>query len=400
MSIEHSTLRVLVVDDSPFTRQTFSRALRNLGVEDVAMAADGRSALARLQEASADIVICDLNMPEMDGVEFLRHLADTSFRGGVVLVSGEGRRMLSTVETLAGAHDLQVLGAVEKPVRTSELARLLSLDKPAAPRRGPRPDTAVSPEDLRAGIENDELTLFYQPKIQVASREVVGAECLVRWLRADGGMVPPDAFIAVAEAHDLIDLLTERVFEMAVRQGGAWKRQGLELKLSVNISMKNVHRIDFPEYIVGQTEKAGLPADSIILEVTETQLMQDLVKPLEILTRLRLKGVGLSIDDFGTGYASFEQLKSIPFGELKIDRAFVNGAASEPAARAILETTVDLARKLDMTVVAEGAETQEDWDLVHALGIDLLQGYFIARPMPEDAFAAWVSDWPENAGRG
>ena len=121
--------------------------------------------------------------------------------------------------------------------------------------------------------------------------------------------------------------------------------------------------------------------------------MQDIVTPLEILTRLRLKGFALSIDDFGTGYSSMEQLKRIPFTEMKIDRAFVNGAADNPAARAILESTVDLAKKLNMSIVAEGVEKQGDWDLVAELGIDLVQGYFIAKSMPADEFGKWVAEW-------
>ena len=200
----------------------------------------------------------------------------------------------------------------------------------------------------------------------------------------------------MAEEHDLINALTESVFEQAVRQGGEWRRMGLDIKIAVNISMQNVDQIDFPEYVVTHAEMAGLKAENVILEVTETQLMQEHVKSLEILTRLRLKGVGLSIDDFGTGYSSLEQLKNIPFIELKIDRAFVHGATRGSAARIILESTVELARNLDMTIVAKGAENQEDWDLVSSLGVDFLQGYFVAKPMLAEAFYDWVTAWAQS----
>ena len=184
-------LSVLVVDDNKFTLNTVSKALNNVGVENVNTAADGRMALDLLHQAHADVVICDLNMPEMDGIEFLRHLADNSFRGGVILVSGEDKRLLSTAEALAGAHDLHVLGAVEKPIKATEIAELLNAELAAPPEAKPQPESIVSPEELKAGIENDELVVFYQLKILIATREITGAECLVRWIRPDGGMVPP-----------------------------------------------------------------------------------------------------------------------------------------------------------------------------------------------------------------
>jgi EAL domain-containing protein (putative c-di-GMP-specific phosphodiesterase class I) len=131
----------------------------------------------------------------------------------------------------------------------------------------------------------------------------------------------------------------------------------------------------------------------VVLEVTESRLMADIVKPLEVLTRLRLKGLELSIDDFGTGASSLEQLKRIPFNELKIDRAFVNGASRDDTARSILESSVALAKKLDLSTVAEGVEDQADWDLVASLGVDLVQGYFVCRPLPGPDLMDWLSEW-------
>ncbi len=152
--------------------------------------------------------------------------------------------------------------------------------------------------------------------------------------------------------------------------------------VSVNISVDNLNWLKLPEFVVEQAEKAGLKVSSVMLEVTESRLMQNLSSALEILTRLSMKGVGLSIDDFGTGYSSLEQLQKIPFAEMKIDRAFVHGAAKDTTARAIFESSVDLAKKLDMAIVAEGVEDQEDWD-------------FVAKPMPVDEFADWATEWAE-----
>jgi len=393
MANDLSSLCVLVVDDKQFSRTMVATALNSIGVENITSAADGQEALISLEAASADLVICDLNMPEMDGIEFLRHLAEAGFKGGVVLVSGEDRRILDTAESLAGAHNLNVLGAVEKPIKAATLADILGRRTAADGARGRKLAERVSESELKSAIESDELIVFYQPKVDVATGSIFGAESLVRWQRPDGSMIPPDAFIPVAEEHGLIDELTRVVFTKAVRQVGVWFRTGLELKIAVNVSMKNLEQIDFPEFISAEADEAGLGVKNVILEITETQLMQDTITPLEILTRLRLKGIALSIDDFGTGYSSMEQLKSIPFTEMKIDRAFVNGAAEIPATRAILESTVDLAKRLDMSIVAEGVENQDDWDLITELGIDLVQGYFVAKPMPAEAFGDWAANW-------
>lgn len=166
--------------------------------------------------------------------------------------------------------------------------------------------------------------------------------------------------------------------------------QGLDLKIAVNVSADSLVRLDLPELILDTADRCGVEPTRIVLEVTETKLMRDLKGPLEILTRLRMRGVSLSIDDFGTGHSSMEQLKRIPFTELKVDRAFVHGAAKDMSARAILESSVSLGRSLSMTIVAEGVEDQTDWDLIASIGVDVVQGYFVARPMPADEFEAWL----------
>jgi EAL domain-containing protein (putative c-di-GMP-specific phosphodiesterase class I) len=163
----------------------------------------------------------------------------------------------------------------------------------------------------------------------------------------------------------------------------------------VNISVSNI-RLDLPDYIAACAKTSGIDPSRVIAELTETQVMKQLRPSLEILGRMRLKGIGLSIDDFGTGYSSLAQLKRAPFTELKIDRSFVFGAASDPAARAILESSAVLGRKLNMTVVAEGAETRQEWDLAATAGCDLVQGYYVAKPMPGTEVVSWVKQWEQS----
>lgn len=386
--------RFLIVDDEPFMCNLISRVLKQVGANDISVSSDGQAALDHLSDNATDIVFCDLSMPGMDGVEFLRHLAQTDFGGAVILVSGEDSRVLETARKLAIAHNLTVLGALAKPIKPEEVNALLNKFQAIIPKQRDYENFKVlDVEELCAGIEGDELEVFYQPKVSVIDKRLVGVESLVRWRHPKLGLIPPVQFIPMTEKHQLIDALTNVVFTKTARQGGIWLAEGRNIKVAVNISVDSLTHLDFPEYIVNTAALHGLDPSHIMLEVTETRIMQDLKSPLEILTRLRLKGVSLSIDDFGTGNSSMEQLKRIPFTELKIDRAFVCGASKDKVAQTMLESSVALAKSLGMTTVAEGVEDQEDWDLVASLGVDIVQGYFIAKPMPADKFNEWLASW-------
>jgi len=388
-------LRILAVDDDKFMLNVIVRALKGVGIENVFTATDGERALAVLdsQGDGVDVLLCDLNMPGMDGVEFLRHVAERKFQGGVVVISGEDDRILKSAERLAQAHNLRILGALPKPVTRQGLAQVLGRLGTTAQRGPSYGAELITEEELRRGIHGDEIIVFFQPKVEIATRRVLGVESLVRWNHPTQGIVGPNAFIPVAEKWGLIDPLTDAVFMKAMKQAAFWRTEGLDLKVAVNISVESLNRFDFPELIVSRAAEQGIDPSHVMLEVTESRLMQDITKSLEILTRLRLKRIGLSIDDFGTGYSSMAQLQRIPFEELKIDRAFVHGATQDSAARAILESSVDLANKLHMTVVAEGVETQEDWDLVAQQGVQLVQGYFVAKPMPGEDLCEWIAEW-------
>ena len=389
-----SSYSYLIVDDEAFIRTLVERILKNLGAENIRTAEGGKAALEVIDTGGApDIVLCDLNMPEMDGIEFLRHLVDREFKGGIALISGEDKRILETAQELGKAQNLNILGALSKPITPPELTKLLDQFGNANEARGPRPGVSVTPEELQAALDDGKITAHFQPKVSVQTKELIGVETLVRWIDPDKGFIPPDAFISVAEDHGMIDQLTDTVFTLAMEQGAEWLASGIDVKIAVNLSVDNLNRLDLPEFVVETAQNKGMNPGHVVLEVTESRLMQDIVKPLEILTRLRLKGLALSIDDFGTGHSSMEQLKRIPFTELKIDRAFVNGAHADDTARSILESSVTLAKKLGMTIVAEGVEDQQDWDLVESLGIDLIQGYFVCRPLPGADLPGWLAEW-------
>lgn len=399
MATELSELEILVVDDEPFVVTLAVRMLGKLGITTVSTATNGEDALAQLDAGDfhPDVILCDLNMPGMDGIAFLRHLSERDLACAVGLVSGEDKRVLQSVADLADAHRLKVLGHLSKPLGLPPLQGLL--EKALAVDGGGRGGggfTSLTPEQVEAGIAAGYVEPYFQPKVEVATGRLVSVEALARWRDPDGGLLGPGAFIPVAEENGLIDDLTEAVMAQAFECGANWAVDGLLIKVAVNVSMESLKRLDYPEWVVGMAGAAGMDPTQVILEVTESRLMEDVAATLEILSRLRLKGIGLAIDDYGTGFSTMQQLKRIPFTELKVDGSFVTGAPSDGEARAMLESSVGLAKALDLTLVAEGVEEKAEWDLVAAVGGDVVQGYFVAKPMPGDQIPAWNEKWSQE----
>lgn len=392
------TIKILAIDDEPFMLELLGRMLENLGYTSVSTCDSGRAALELIgsPNGSPDLILLDLNMPEMDGLELVRRLVERNFDGSVILVSGEDERMQQAAEKLASAHGITVLGHLHKPATPAGLAELI--EKLTAPLlcKLQAEKKVYNAEEVRAAIVNGELVNYYQPKVVTATGRVMGVETLVRWRHPSDGIVYPDQFIGVAEAHGLIDDLTRVVLTNAFIQSKLWLESGLMLQVAVNLSMENLVSMDFVDLVVGLAAKFGVPPQMMLLEVTETQLMKDLRTPLEILTRLRLKRFHLAIDDFGIGNSSLAQLRDIPFDELKIDQSFVHGACNNEKLWAMFDSCLNLAKQLGLEAVAEGVEDQADWDFVRSRGCDIAQGYFIAKPMPGAELPEWIRTWNQS----
>ena len=391
-----AAMSALVVDDEELMRDFLCMAVEKSGVGKVVPAGSGSDALYQLElsQQAIDIIVCDLQMPGMDGIEVIRHLANEGFTGGIVLVSGEDKRVLRTAENMAEVRGLNVIGSLAKPVPVHRIISLMN--KYAVSERkiaSAIPD--VTAEELEAAIKSGEIITYYQPQIEIGTGRIVCVEALARWPHPERGMVLPDVFINMAESHDLIDALTDLIVKRATRQGAIWHQQGFDFTIAINVSMHNLRQLDFPDRVSDIVSETDMDISKLVIEITESQLARDLGTCLDVLTRLRLKGPVLSIDDFGTGYASMENLKQMPFGELKIDRAFVNGAGKDDTARAILESSIFLAKQLEMKTVAEGVETENDWRLVTSLGCDVMQGYYIAPPMDVETFNNWLPGYLE-----
>jgi EAL domain-containing protein (putative c-di-GMP-specific phosphodiesterase class I)/FixJ family two-component response regulator len=395
-----STFKILVLDDESFMLKLLVHLLGGLGYTDITACDNGAAGLdwVGLPDNRHGLILLDLNMPDMDGIEFVRKLAGNGFSGSVILVSGEDERVLQMTEKLIQAHGMTVLGHVAKPVALSRLATLIELHG-VAPQIAAQQDAQknmYSADSIRAAIDNGEMVNYYQPQVSITTGKVVGVETLVRWRHPVDGLVFPDQFVGVAERNGLIDALTQIVMRSAFAQMKLWWNDGLELCVAVNVSMDNLSSLEFADFVIGEAQQAGIAPQNVVLEVTESRLMLDQRAPLEVLTRLRLKRFRLSIDDFGTGHSSLTQLSDISFDELKIDHSFVHGASHDKTARAIYDASLGVGKQLGMTVVAEGVEDSDDWDLLKRTNCDVAQGYLIGRPMPAAAMEQWIACWPQR----
>jgi EAL domain-containing protein (putative c-di-GMP-specific phosphodiesterase class I) len=291
---------------------------------------------------------------------------------------------------------LRMLGILQKPFDTDSIEYLLlharETHQTASP-LGPPIDAA----ELQLALEQGHIEAWFQPQLEVASGLPVGMEVLARWRHAERGFISPLAFITLAEECSLIDDVMHVVFNTALAAMRSLHAQGIAIRMSVNFSASNLHDPTLPEQIEALVLAANVKPADVIIEITESGVTQSNPLAQEILARLRLKGFGLSIDDFGTGYSSMAQLHRLPFTELKIDKAFVHGAATDSRSYAMFESSVLLARKLGVVSVAEGVETDEDFAVAKLLGCDVVQGYLFAKAMPINEVLAWLADFPLTA---
>jgi EAL domain-containing protein (putative c-di-GMP-specific phosphodiesterase class I) len=387
-------LSVLVVEDHDFQRRVALAMLKQLAVTRVQEAINGHEALARLRESGSavDVIVCDLQMPGMDGIEFIRRVAEERLSASVILLSGLESALLSSVEIMARSYGIRMLGAIEKPVTAQKLANLLARHRMAGPQTYATP-VQVTEEEIACGIARGEFVPYFQPKVDLGSQRVVGAESLIRWQHPKHGLLLPAVFIDRVDAAGLGGPFTEIVIDRSLAAYRGWRERGMEISLSINLSLRFLEVVGVAEAILARFSNGPAKPADIIIEITESLATTQYAKVLENLARLRMNGFGISIDDYGTGYSSVQQLSRIPFTELKLDKSFVSGAAAKPSMRAILESALQLAGKLKLKSVAEGIEREEEWLLLKSLGCDMAQGYYVSHAMPAEEFELWYNDW-------
>ena len=305
---------------------------------------------------------------------------DMSAKIGIAVFPEHG----STPHDLYRHIDFAVRQAQKKGTSFQLFDRALDTDKPHR--------LALAAE-LRHAIDHNHLELYLQPKIDFNTGQVCGAEALVRWNHVERGMIYPDEFIPLAEQIGLIKPLTQWVIDAAMRLINTWENSGFVMPIAVNISARNLHEDDLVERIRQLKMKWDIGAELFEIEVTESSVMDDAERALQVLQLFQEQNILLSIDDFGTGYSSLSYLQRLPVQSIKIDKSFVQNMLSSQQSLMIVRSTIDLAHDLGKKVVAEGVESREHWDQLLNLGCDIAQGYFIAKPMPVDAFIGWVQSF-------
>lgn len=387
-------LSVLVVEDHAFQREVALRLLRQIGVEHALEAADGRSGLSLLasQSRKLDVVLVDLDLPRMDGIEFIGHVARERLAHAVVVLTALDPSLLNTVQIMARASGLRVLGTLEKPLTTAKLEQALGLFFQNEEKRDGDDSVEVNEGLLAEALAHDAFVPWFQPQVAIGSGFVTGVEALARW-QHDGKQIPPVRFIPELERANLIDALTERMLAQACAWRKRWQADGLDLRVSVNVSMHNLADIAAADRYQAIAQHAGVEPRDITLEITETAVMHEAAKVLNVLARLRLKGFGLSIDDFGTGWSSLTQLAQLPVTELKIDRGFINGALAESRQRAVVEASLSLGHKLGLTTVAEGVQTMDEWQMLAELDCTRAQGSLIGMAVAGEELPELVQQW-------
>ncbi len=387
---------MLVVEDSQVQRGYLAGLLRQLEFGEILEAGDGNEALQVLERFGEDgtyLVLTDLEMPGMDGIELTCQLRERRLARHLIVVSARDPRLLEIIESMSfedGSIDL--LGTLLKPVQLDALAMLLAR---AGCKAEPRPHCAQPDrpchEVLAQAIAEKQFMPYFQPKIAIANGHLRGLEALARWQHPQRGVLAPLHFIEALEGTPLMAEFTLLMVQQVLERLTEWRHAGLPpVAVAVNLSADNMADRAFIERLTDLVMASGVPTSSLVWEVTETAVMRQLSQALTNMGRLRLMGFGLAMDDFGIGYSSMQQFARCPFTELKIDRAFVNGAAQWPNRLGVLKGALDLARSLNVATVAEGVELLEDWHLLGKLGCDMAQGYLLARPMPAHELLGWI----------
>lgn len=384
--------KILIADDSESIRAYLAQVLGELSSAELIFAEDGQAALDLVDEGlKPDLALIDINMPRLDGVQLLRCLSERKQTFPIVIISGLSRHLISSIEVLSRQYQLNLLGTIGKPIDVSALGRILGRLEQDGKASAKAPQMRTY-EILRA-MEQGGLEPWFQPQIDLNKRELVGLEVLCRLRDRKKGIVPPNQFIETMERSDLIKQVTLELVRDALDKVSNLREHTSEFTTSFNFSAKMFDDEAFVSEFIDLINDSSVPNELVIVEITETSTAAKPLSELEGASRIAIAGCGLSIDDFGCGSATFDRLHSLPFTELKIDKKYLPTKEMSEADRALLESTINMARRLGMQVVVEGVETYAQWEMVQHLGCERAQGFFISAAMPYSSVCSWIEGW-------
>ncbi|WP_426207824.1 EAL domain-containing response regulator [Massilia sp. TWP1-3-3] len=396
MDIAH--LHFLVAEGETRARKSLCDMLATLGATQITEVSDGNSALKCFHDTYAppvSIAIVDLGLAGMDGLELIRHLAAMNCRARVIIIGQLESMLLFSIETMAQAYGLELLGTLAKPVNGAALQELIGhyVPPPAPSQRAPVPIFTFAQVGL--GLQERQFEPYFQPKIALETGHVKGLEVFARWVHPDHGVLGPSSFIDALEENNRIDFLDWWMIEKSVERCRELHDQGLTVEVSINVAPETLAHPAFMQQISACVERHQVAPRYLTFEMPESSVLTNDPSFLERLVRLRMIGYGLAIDDYGTGRSNLQLLARVPFTELKIDRSFVDGASRKRGLGTVLSSCLALAKSLDRESCAVGVETRQDWDFLQGLGCTYAQGYHIARPMKAEAFPAWLEEWTQ-----
>lgn len=384
---------VMVVEDHHFQREYIKNCLEQIGIPLVTTATDGTGALAHLENAQRDnlcfdIIICDLHMPNMDGVEFIRHLSERHFNGHIIIITAMDDSLISSVSQMVEQYKIQLAGSLSKPIDTKKLISLISQISQASPDILQTLPDGINESDIIDALNNGGLTPYFQPKFNFTDKSCVGIEALARLQLPNKEWLMPEQFLYLYDQLDKTKEFELSVYNQAFELLRELIDHGKPVQLSVNFCSGMLEDFDFYDRFIALSKQHRIPSDLITIELTERNVIKDSVLAIEFLSRFRINGFKLSIDDFGTGYSSFKQLELLPFNELKIDRSFMLGIEFDQQKQAIVKSTIELSRRLKLSTVAEGIETDAAWDIAKQYGCDVCQGFLTGKPLSPSAIKA------------
>jgi EAL domain-containing protein (putative c-di-GMP-specific phosphodiesterase class I)/ActR/RegA family two-component response regulator len=392
-------VRVVILDDDEIIAQSVAAIAATRGWDARAVTHEAEFQ-DLVRAAPPEAIVLDLQLGDSDGIEQLRFLRDTGYRGAIMLMSGFGPRVLSSARRIGETLGLPIIGVIEKPARAGELSALLAQieqsEAVVAPSfvTGQSASREVAASDVAAAIDAGRMQLYLQPIVTATDYSVVAAEALIRWQDPLRGEVEPEHFIPATEQDPaLIDRLTMWVVESGVACHRRLAGSGLAVRISVNLSGRSLRDRDFPDRVGAVLGRMSAPPGAIGLEITESAAMDDLDASADVLTRLRLKGLPVALDDFGTGHWSLTALRRLPFSAIKLDKSFVGDMERSKESLTIVRSVIQLAHDLGLASVAEGVATPGTARLLTELGIGAMQGHHFSPPLPVDAFAAWLRAW-------
>ncbi len=361
---------------------------------DVVYAGSVEAAFECISARSFDFITVDLSLGERDGIELLRLIGRTKANPRVIVISGCEERILNA--TIRMARSVGICDAISLP-KPLNLGLLREVLKSRGSGRGSVSSSpsavAIASDQIRTGLERHEFHPAFQPKVRISDGALVGCEALARWETPQFGAVSPDVFIPVLEEAGLIQELTRSLLDQSIRDAREFIRRDPDFALAVNVSANLLTDLSLPEEIEAALHKYDVAPRSLMLEITESTAMSDVSRAIDILVRLRIKGIGISIDDFGTGYSSLTALSRMPFSELKIDRSFVDRCTIDADLWKIVRGTVALAHEFDMKVVAEGVEDSNTHEALRSIGCDVGQGFWFSQALDYDNFLVWCENW-------